>query len=144
MEQGVCRILYRSVVGANKSATDIGLELGEILLTSRRQNPVHGITGVLATNQKVYAQVLEGPSEAVTELIGHIACDHRHQDFRMVSHEIVEARLFQEWSMALISTVQYHGADDQFFPDITEQTDLAAVSLFCDSLRRHLLISQGY
>jgi Sensors of blue-light using FAD len=73
--------------------------LGGILVSSRRNNPKHDITGCLIVRHDLYLQLLEGPEAAVDALFARIAVDNRHLDARCLVRETVEARLFPDWAM---------------------------------------------
>ena len=139
MESEVSRVLYCSRVGKDRLAKDFSMDLVDILLCSRKENLDHEVTGVLVTNQRAYSQVIEGPSSVVRTLIGHIACDLRHSEFRIISQESSDTRLFQEWSMAAISTEKGQEAEGFLFPSFSGQSDATAVHVFCTALRRYLL-----
>lgn len=73
--------------------------LAGILVGSRRNNPMHDITGCLIVRHDLYLQLLEGPANAVDALFERIKADNRHLDVRCLLHENVEARLFPDWAM---------------------------------------------
>ena len=88
------QVVYRS-----RSLTD---ENGErdILEASRRNNPARGITGVLVSHGGWFMQVLEGPTNAVSDLIASIESDHRNGDFLLLRANPTERRHFGDWAMA--------------------------------------------
>ncbi len=139
MLSDVYRVLYYSKIAATKSLAVLSRELEDILLVSRVENSACGITGVLVTDQKMFAQIVEGPADPIRRLIGRIAGDTRHYDFKIISSGFTAERIFQEWSMAIISSKPNQAINDQFFPDLDLQLDTYAVSVFCTSLRHHLL-----
>ena len=71
-----------------------------ILTTARRNNPVHGITGVLFQGQGLYLQVLEGERSAVNRLYAQILADKRQTDAEILIMDEVARRRFEKWSMA--------------------------------------------
>lgn len=71
-----------------------------ILATSRRNNARDGITGGLLFSQGCFAQVLEGPLDAVEDAFERIQCDDRHSDVTVLQSGPVAARDFPDWSMA--------------------------------------------
>lgn len=139
MENEVSRVLYCSKISRDRPAQAVTTDLLDILLCSRKENLTHDVTGVLVTNHKVYLQVIEGPSAVVKNLIGHIACDQRHLDFKIVGQQTSDIRLFQEWSLAAISTGKGQEAEDFLFPSFGGRSDETAIHAFCSSLRRYLL-----
>ena len=73
--------------------------LGAILLDARRCNARDDITGMLICRADLYLQLLEGPERAVEATCRRIMADDRHVEMRVLSRELVGARLFPQWSM---------------------------------------------
>lgn len=72
-------------------------ELVELsIVKNRRQN----ITGALLFTGPHFAQILEGPGDAVAALMASITADDRHQKLVVLSHRAVGERQFEEWSLA--------------------------------------------
>jgi hypothetical protein len=92
------RIIYISRTALD--ATETSRELPSILAASRANNPRCGVTGALLVSRKGFAQVLEGPSAAVSETFERIQWDLRHDDVTVLSVEAVPERQFGEWAMA--------------------------------------------
>jgi hypothetical protein len=77
---------------------DAGM-LDNILLSARRNNARHGITGSLVCRADLFLQLLEGPREAVTETIGRIIRDDRHVEAGILHCGDAADRLFPDWTM---------------------------------------------
>ncbi|TAF99822.1 MAG: BLUF domain-containing protein [Betaproteobacteria bacterium] len=77
--------------------------LESILASSRKNNPLNGITGVLCTNGSVFLQMLEGGRKEVNETYNRIAKDPRHQDVQLLHFSEVTERKFAGWSMGKVS-----------------------------------------
>ncbi|MDU0326471.1 BLUF domain-containing protein [Microbacterium sp. KSW2-21] len=73
--------------------------LAELLDQSRRSNHEHDLTGMLLYRRGRFFQVLEGPQDAVDELMTKIRRDPRHTDVRMLLSEEIDERRFSEWTM---------------------------------------------
>ena len=73
-----------------------------ILAASRANNARVGVTGALMFNAGCFAQVLEGPGEAVESTFERIQQDERHGEVSLLAFETVQARLFTDWSMAYV------------------------------------------
>ena len=71
-----------------------------ILEASRRNNAHDGITGGLLFSAGLFAQVLEGPPDAVERTFERIQCDPRHADVAVLEAKPIAARDFPSWSMA--------------------------------------------
>jgi hypothetical protein len=75
-------------------------ELEDILSTSRRNNSLKNITGVLIYCDGNILQVLEGNKKDVHQLYGQISQDKRHFGCIILQDTPSESRSFAEWSMA--------------------------------------------
>lgn len=73
--------------------------LAGILMQARRNNLRDGLTGALIVRADVYVQLLEGPNEAVDACFARIRRDNRHLAVTRVSSQLVEDRLFPQWTM---------------------------------------------
>lgn len=76
--------------------------IADVLRASRRNNPAHGITGALLFSRGRFAQVLEGPLDALEELFETIQCDRRHARVTVLRYEAIDAREYPEWAMAYV------------------------------------------
>ena len=74
-----------------------------ILAESRRNNPAHGITGLLCHVDDIFVQVLEGGRDEVGELFATIVRDERHRGVRLLSYEEIGQRRFGHWSMGQVN-----------------------------------------
>ena len=89
------RIFYISA--ATRFAT--ARELDDILAVSRERNLADQITGLLLYHDGSFAQILEGPDEAVRNCFERIKADDRHVGCRKLLEEEIEERYFNDWSM---------------------------------------------
>ncbi len=80
-------------------------DIDQILETSRINNAAVGVTGALMFNAGYFAQVLEGPQEAVEATFERIQQDPRHGEVSLMSFEPAE-RSFADWSMAFVGRSQ--------------------------------------
>ena len=74
-------------------------EIESILAKSRANNARDGVTGGLLFTEGCFAQVLEGPMDAVERAFERIQCDDRHADVTVLESGHVGARDFPDWSM---------------------------------------------
>jgi hypothetical protein len=72
--------------------------VGRILDASRRRNAAAGITGMLAFDGESFAQLLEGPSDAVLALAKRIAADPRHEGVLTLHDAPAADHLPQRWT----------------------------------------------
>ncbi len=91
------RILYCS---RNLIGDAVEVEIRRILDASRRNNAGDGITGGLFYSDGCFAQVLEGPADAIEATFERIQCDERHGEVTVLQSGPITARDFPEWSMA--------------------------------------------
>lgn len=94
------RVLYCSrnlIPGAPEA---VAADIRSILATSRRNNSRDGITGGLLFSEGCFAQVLEGPLDAVERAFERIQCDERHSDVTVLQSGPIATRDFPDWSMA--------------------------------------------
>ncbi|MGP6089702.1 BLUF domain-containing protein [Antarctobacter jejuensis] len=75
----------------------------EILDVARTKNPQSGVTGFLLRAQHRFAQILEGPEDAVMTLFESIRKDPRHKGIRHIVRRSVSDRSFPEWSMGYVA-----------------------------------------
>ena len=94
----VFRIVYCSRNAIGRDAA--GRDLEQILAAARRNNAQVGVTGALLYSKGFFAQVLEGPFEAVQQVFERIQIDHRHTDVVILTAENVTDRNFADWDMA--------------------------------------------
>ena len=78
----------------------LAAEVGKILESSRRNNSKKGLSGALLFTATGFAQVLEGPLDAIETTFERIQVDLRHADVTVLSLQPVERRSFAAWSMA--------------------------------------------
>lgn len=98
-------------------------ELDDILAVSRERNRTAQITGLLLYHDGSFAQILEGPEEAVRNCFERVKADDRHVGCRLLLEEETTERYFDDWSMgcALSAAPASMGAGDTLsFSSITQ------------------------
>ncbi len=96
------QLIYRSRSLLHGPQAEINAGVGEILEISRRNNPLHGVTGVLFFDGFNFVQTLEGPPRAIEALYGNISRDSRHENIVLLDHAVVGERCFEAWAMAFV------------------------------------------
>ena len=94
------RVLYCSRNCLDAAPEAYRAEINQILARSRVNNARDGVTGGLLFSNGCFAQVLEGPLQAVEETFERIQCDERHRDVTVLQSGPIEMRDFPDWSMA--------------------------------------------
>ncbi|MCL6251238.1 BLUF domain-containing protein [Altererythrobacter sp. KTW20L] len=74
--------------------------LDDIRAVSIARNSQLGITGLLIVTAMYFAQVLEGPEDAVDDVMKSILADPRHHEIVVVRRDIANRRRFPLWRMA--------------------------------------------
>lgn len=95
------RVVYLSEV--NIASGDLLPQLRAIHDVSTHHNREADISGVLLFSHRFFVQLLEGPRLRVTETLGRILADHRHDNIRLCLAREVHARMFRSWSMRLVN-----------------------------------------
>ena len=82
-------------------------KVDDIVHVAASRNASLSVTGALVFTEVHFAQVLEGPPEAVDELMSSILRDSRHQDVQVLRSTHVPSRRFSQWSMAYAGPSRY-------------------------------------
>lgn len=94
------QIVYSSMNRISGAPEQVDTEIASILNRSRENNQRANVTGALLFNGQGFAQVLEGPAEAVEQIYERIQCDARHSGVVLLSNTVTADRVFSDWSMA--------------------------------------------
>ncbi len=62
--------------------------------------PGRGITGSLIYTGECFAEVLEGPKKAISDLMASIKRDRRHRSIAVLRQSQLQERKFTNWGMA--------------------------------------------
>ena len=91
------QIVYRSTTTASsgRAADDIP----DIVRQAAARNGIEGITGLLYTEDDTFLQVIEGPSDSVSDLIARLENDTRHRDLTILVDRSIAEREFGDWTM---------------------------------------------
>lgn len=118
------RVVYRSRYVGDTPLADAE----QIRSRSVRYNRSAGITGLLWCGGSTFLQVIEGPTVAVGALFERIAGDRRHDAVSVLFDAAVDARLFENWSVAVAAFDDPVDVLDALSPLLTtaESQDLVA------------------
>jgi hypothetical protein len=92
------RLIYASHISP-VCLDDLKPALTDIVSRAIPRNRQARITGLLIAYRGWFVQALEGPQAPVEALFETIAADPRHHHALPLSQGVVEARLFESWSM---------------------------------------------
>jgi hypothetical protein len=71
----------------------------DLLHQARDYNLIDSITGLLLHDRGYFLQVIEGPEEALADLLERLRQDSRHRNFQVFEDSLSQSRLFPNWSM---------------------------------------------
>jgi hypothetical protein len=75
------------------------LDVLDILDQAARQNPDRRITGVLTYVDDRFVQMIEGPADALDDLMAVIRKDPRHTGIDVLDRRTASTRAFPDWAM---------------------------------------------
>ncbi|WP_372748946.1 BLUF domain-containing protein [Litorivivens sp.] len=73
--------------------------LMKILHDARSFNAMDDISGILLHDRGYFLQVLEGPAEAIENLLATLRADTRHEQVQVLVDSEVDEKLFPNWQM---------------------------------------------
>ena len=79
----------------------------DIVSAAQARNPPLGVTGALMSAGRYFAQVLEGPDEAVDAIMASICKDARHEKIVILRESPVDHRLYSDWGLAYLGEATY-------------------------------------
>jgi hypothetical protein len=124
--------LYNWVYCSQSAAGVDDAAVARIIEQSQRNNPSHGITGLLVFGSGIFFQWLEGPRDNITHLKSVISKDRRHDTIVSLSeNEEVRERLFPEWDMELVT-------DSDILAVLTDALESAEDPKNAEALRRFI------
>lgn len=91
-------------------------EIQQIIDTSVKNNTKNDVTGMLFYKGGYFLQVLEGETINVYYTFKKIRDDERHFDIKLLDNDIVDKRIFHNWSMA-------YKQSDRFTPELILEID---------------------
>lgn len=120
-----CIYLSRSLIAPHS------VDLLDIERSALRNNPELGISGFLYVDATFFVQLLEGPTQALAELLSTLRRDRRHIGMLILRERPLEARRFAEWPMMIFdgcasaqSQRKIFGADELLAADRGSATQL--------------------
>ena len=129
-------LLFNLVYCSKASEGVENADVDTIIATSRRRNPVLGITGVLVFGGGVFFQWIEGPKAEVMGLVKLIEADPRHELFVILStDEEVRERIFPTWDMELVGAENIQEVLQDSMETAQVQKSVDALQLLLDMLQ---------
>jgi hypothetical protein len=96
--KGLARVIYASQARDVERGAFAEL-VRTVLVKSIHNNRLAAVTGFLVAGEGRFLQLLEGPVAEVQATFERIRRDERHFDVSVISHGVVERRLFRDWNM---------------------------------------------
>lgn len=81
--------------------------LDALVEKASKHNAERQITGALAFNGNIFAQVIEGNVDVVDQLMDNIKRDTRHSGIIIVSRKEIAERAFPDWGMKHIRALNF-------------------------------------
>lgn len=92
------RVAYTSLAALDLTEQ----QLLDIHSVARDLNGLDGISGLLIFNGTHFLQWIEGPPQAIDDLLVRLKRDPRHDGFEVREEAMVDERLFGDWTMELV------------------------------------------
>jgi hypothetical protein len=92
----------RQIVYRSTTTTDSGRaadDIPDIVRQAAARNGIEGITGLLYSENDAFLQVIEGPSDSMSDLIARLYEDDRHRDLIILVDRPIAQREFGDWTM---------------------------------------------
>lgn len=89
------QVLYLSTEARRMGDGDLHALRSEALTNNAR----HGVTGLLLHVDRLFLQVIEGPSASIDQLYANVRNDRRNKDIVEILDRSVESRAFPAWTM---------------------------------------------
>lgn len=78
-------------------------EMNEFLYEYRKNNEIHGITGLMLHKDGNIIQLIEGKEDDVLQLYNNISNDKRHIRIIKLLQKKIKKRMFGDWKMSFIN-----------------------------------------
>ena len=96
-------MLYKIIYSSEQTRPISKEDLVEIISKSKRNNQRDHITGCLLFHEPYFAQVLEGVSSDLMNLVSRLNSDPRHKNMKISQMIAINKRVFGDWYMSLAS-----------------------------------------
>jgi hypothetical protein len=130
-------LLYNLVYCSKADQSIDPMAVDRIIETSQRNNPAHGITGLLVFGNGVFFQWLEGPRAEITALMANIKADRRHTAVvELSTSEEIRERVFPDWSMELVEPEDIRVVLEDALSEAENPQHRAAISLLLAEIEK--------
>jgi hypothetical protein len=94
---------YKCIAYTSLAALDLDeRQLRDIHDSAKNLNGLDGISGLLIFNGTHFLQWVEGPPQAIDDLVERLRRDPRHSAFEVRDERYSDQRLFGHWAMELV------------------------------------------
>jgi hypothetical protein len=134
-----------NLVYCSRASENVDAEtVDHIVAVARRNNPAHGITGLLVFGSGMFFQWLEGPRASVLQLMSKLQSDPRHQSVVQLSQsEELRDRLFPDWDMELVGADHIREVLLDARDNATDERNAEALSVMLQHLESGELSALG-
>lgn len=115
--------MFRSLIYVSRSRLDLPSQAGEIdriVSHSIARNTPLGVRGALIFTERHFAQILEGPPDALAGLMDRIQHDPRHEAVTVIENKPIDGYRFPDWSLAYWGDASYM---DQHVARVLDKAD---------------------
>jgi len=122
MENAMSDLSSIAYISRSRLSGDLAEQLAGLVRRASERNAQSGLTGALICSPGYFAQVLEGPADALEETFERIQIDPRHSEVEVLYLTAITERQFGNWGMASAGVLDDDGAID----DVLGRLDAAA------------------
>jgi hypothetical protein len=112
---------------------DMPKDFTSILTSSRKNNPVRDITGILFYDQGKFIQIIEGEKQELDKLMDILNSDLRHKNIQVLIDAAVPHRELKDWNMEAFDISSHIGKDwnllSEFRDAYVESFKVSAIQL---------------
>lgn len=130
--------MYSQWFYVSRSNVESIADVQSIIRVARSRNAACGVTGLLVYSGEHFAQMLEGPAEAVAPIVAAIRADPRHRILWERPLAAIDHRWFGDWSMGYI----YHDGLDTMLQSIDARGGLPRLDEIVPALLRDLVVNK--
>jgi hypothetical protein len=129
---------------SNLSVSSCAREVADLVERAESKNGRLGVTGSIIFTGTYFAQIIEGLTASIDDLMASIVRDPRHSGLRIVTRTQVQARDFGDWTMAYSGPSAYMNRHIQpLATEAVEGSENANRSRRLTTLMRRLTTDRG-
>lgn len=87
--------------------TELTEQLADIATVAKHKNALVSISGALIATERYFAQILQGPSVKVDDLMLVINSDQRHSNVTIIEDIPIKQKNCPDWTLAYVGKAEY-------------------------------------